>query len=435
MNSDRAGLIAPETVLRIAKEFGTPTYAYDERTIREKCRALVAMPNAYGLHVSFAMKSNSSRAILQIIASEGLGIDASSVHEATRAAAAGIEPSRIMVTTQDVPLGETRAELERLLALGMTYNVCSLRQLELIADFAKTSNCSLSMRVSTGVGTGETATRNTGDKYSSFGIGLWQLTDVLDYAKAKGVTFRQVHCHIGSGGDPELWRTNIDRILEVAEKYFPDATTVNLGGGFKEARMPEETPADITDLGRTAKAAFEAVAARTGRKLKMSIEPGTYVVANAGHVVTTVLDKKCSGPGGFDFLILDAGMETVTRPLLYGSRHPFYVVSKSGQLRSSEYGSAQTRTKEQVIVGRCCESGDSLTIDDHGYPVPRAMAEPETGDFIVVGGAGAYCSSMTLVGYNSYQQAPEVLVREDGSLKLIRSRQTLEQLTQNELGL
>jgi diaminopimelate decarboxylase len=394
----------------------------------------MAMPNAFGLHVSYAMKANGSRAILQIIASEGLGIDASSVHEATRAEAAGIDPKRMMLTTQDVPLGKDRKELERLLSLGMTYNICSPRQLELIADFAKASQASLSMRVSTGVGSGETATRNTGDKYSSFGIGLWQLADVLALAKARGLTIRQVHCHIGSGGDPELWRLNIDRILEVAEKYFPDATTVNLGGGFKEARMPDETPADILSLGRTAKAAFEAVFARTGRKLKMSIEPGTYVVANTGHVVTTVLDKKCSGPGGFDFLILDAGMETVTRPLLYGSRHPFYVVAKNGTLRSSEFAlenaRAAARIKEQVIVGRCCESGDSLTIDEHGYPVPRAMAEPEIGDYIVVGGAG-----MTLVGYNSYAQAPEILVRENGSLQVIRRRQTLEQLTQNEFGL
>ena len=435
MNPDRAGLLAPETVVRIANEFGTPVYAYDERTIREKCRALMAMPNAFGLHVSYAMKANSSRAVLQIIASEGLGADASSVNEATRAAAAGIDPKRIMLTTQDVPQGETRKELERLLTLGMTYNICSQRQLELIADFAKATGCSLSMRVSTGVGAGETATRNTGDKYSSFGIGLWQLENVLAYAKAHGVVIRQVHCHIGSGGDPELWRTNIDRILDVAEKYFPDATTVNLGGGFKEARMPDETPADIEDLGRTAKAAFEAVAARTGRKLKMAIEPGTYIVANMGQVVSQVVDKKCSGPGGFDFLILDAGMETVTRPLLYGSRHPFYVVSREGKLRSSEYGPAATRNKEQVLVGRCCESGDSLTIDELGHPVPRAMAEPETGDYIVVGGAGAYCSSMTLVGYNSYPHAPEVLVRENGTLQLICRQQTLEQLTQNELGL
>jgi diaminopimelate decarboxylase len=345
-----------------------------------------------------------------------------------------------MLTTQDVPLGEDRAELERLMSQGMIYNICSKRQLELIAPFAKLATANsvdvkLSMRVSTGVGTGESATRNTGDKYSSFGIALDQLPNITQFARENGVTIRQVHCHIGSGGDPELWRANIDRILGVAEKHFPDATTVNLGGGFKEARMPDETPADIVDLGLTAKAAFEKLAERTGRKLAMAVEPGTYIVANAGHIVTTVLDKKSSGPGGFDFLVLDAGMETSTRPLLYGSRHPFYVVAPSGKLLSNEFQSNVSQLMPQVLVGRCCESGDCQTIDDQGMPVPRAMAAANPGDFIVIGGAGAYCSSMSLTGYNSYRQAPEVLLRLDGKLQLIRKRQTLEQLTQNEQSL
>jgi len=148
-----------------------------------------------------------------------------------------------------------------------------------------------------------------------------------------------------------------------------------------------------------------------------------------------VLDIKSSGPDGFDFLVLDAGMETCTRPLLYGSRHPFYVVSKHGRLLSSEFAPATLQEDECVVAGRCCESGDSLTLDEHGKIVPRKMANPEAGDFVVVGGAGAYCSSMTLVGYNSYCQAAEVLLREDGSFFLIRARQTLEQLTQNECSL
>lgn len=440
MNPDQAGRLSPETVAEVARRFGTAVYVYDEQTLREKCKAVLAMPNAFGLHVSFAMKANPSRSVLQIVASEGLGIDASSLNEARRAVAAGIEPARIMLTTQDVPSGEDRVELERLIALGMVYNICSARQLELIAPFAETAARAarpvrLSMRVSTGVGAGESATRNTGDKYSSFGISLTQLPELTTFARERGVVISQVHCHIGSGGDPEMWRANIDRILAVAEEHFPDATTVNLGGGFKEARMPDETAADIQDLGRTAKAAFEKVAARTGRKLLMAVEPGTYIVANAGHIISTVLDRKSSGPGGFDFVVLDAGMESSTRPLLYGSRHPFYVVSKTGQLLSSEFDPKVSRMAPKVLVGRCCETGDSQTIDDHGKPVERPMADAAPGDYIVIGGAGAYCSSMSLVGYNSYQQAPEVLLRLDGTLQVVRRRQTLEQLTQNELSL
>lgn len=435
MNPDKAGLIDPESVVALAQRFGTPLYVYDERTIRAKCRAVLAMPNAFGLHVGYAMKANSSRAILQIVVSEGFGIDASSLNEARRAIRAGVPPKRVMLTTQDIPLGTDRTELESLIADGMRYNVCSLRQLEQIAAFAKKSGRALSMRVNPGVGTGESATRNTGDKYSSFGIHLANLESIMGYAREHGVVIDYVHCHIGSGGDPEAWRQNIDRILNITERYFPDAKTVNLGGGFKEARMPDETPADIEDLGRSAKERFETLAARTGRQLTMAVEPGTYIVANAGHVVASVVDQKSSGPDGFDFLVLDAGMETSTRPLLYGSRHPFYVVSRNGQLLSSEFAPAVADQDERVVVGRCCESGDSQTLDDHGKIVPRRIANPKAGDFVVIGGAGAYCSSMSLVGYNSYCQAAEVLLREDGSFLPIRSRQTLDQLTQNELPL
>jgi diaminopimelate decarboxylase len=435
MNPDKAGLIEPSAVVALARRFGTPLYVYDERTIRAKCRAVLAMPNAYGLHAGFAMKANGNRALLQIIASEGLGIDASSLNEARRARGAGVSADRIMLTTQDVPLGQDRAELERLIAAGLKYNVCSMRQLELIADCAKRTGRAVAMRVNPGVGTGESTTRNTGDKYSSFGIHLANLERVTAYARAHGVVVNHVHSHIGSGGDPEAWRENIDRILDITERYFPDAKTVNLGGGFKEARMPDEVAADIEDLGRSARRRFEALAARTGRKLRMAVEPGTYIVANAGHVVASVLDKKSSGPDGFDFIVLDAGMETSTRPLLYGSRHPFYVVSREGRLLSSEFAAAVAQQDARVVVGRCCESGDSQTLDDHGKIMPRRIANPEAGDFVIIGGAGAYCSSMSLVGYNSYCQAAEVLLREDGSFHQVRTTQTLEQLTQNEMPL
>jgi diaminopimelate decarboxylase len=361
-------------------------------------------------------------------------IDASSLNEAQRAVAAGIGAERIMLTTQEVPRGPDRADLERLIDAGMKYNACSLLQLELVADFASRRGAPLALRVNPGAGAGESVTRNTGDKYSSFGIHLDQVPRALEFAKASGVVIGGVHVHIGSGGDPESWRANIDRMLAITERHFPEAKVLNLGGGFKEARMPDEQPADIEALGAYAKQQFEVHAARTGQRLEMGVEPGTYVVANAGYLVTTVIDKKSSGPDGFEFLILDGGMESSTRPLLYGSRHPFDVVSQGGELLSSEHAGADA-LPARVICGKCCESGDCQTLDAHGHIAPRPMADAAVGDHVIVGGAGAYVSAMTLVGYNSHPQAPEVLLRPDGTLRIIRQRQTLEQLCQNELGL
>jgi diaminopimelate decarboxylase len=165
----------------------------------------------------------------------------------------------------------------------------------------------------------------------------------------------------------------------------------------------------------------------------MEIEPGTFIAANCGYVIAKVLDKKQTD--GFRFIILDGGMDVIARPLMYGSRHPFYVLSKDGRLLSSEFdGEPRDRTPyEAIVVGRCCESGDSLCLDEHSNIVPRRMAEPDIGDLVVVGGAGAYCSSMAPFNYNSHMQAPEVLLARDGQIKLIRKRQTLRQIVANEL--
>jgi diaminopimelate decarboxylase len=246
-----------------------------------------------------------------------------------------------------------------------------------------------------------------------------------------------VHVHIGSGGDPAMWRDNIDRMLAIVERHLPAARTLTLGGGFREARMPDEQSADIDALGAYAKQQFQAFTERTGRKLRMGVEPGTHIIANAGYLITRVLDKKWSGSGGFEFVVLDAGMEANTRPLLYGSRHPFYVLSKSGRMQSSDWNldASQAELEPRVVVGRCCESGDSQSLDDRGHIVPRRMADPEIGDYVVIGGTGAYCSAMSLYNYNSYLQAPELLFRTNGSFLPIRKIQTLDQMVANELDL
>ena len=437
MPIENGGRVSPQRIVEAARLAGTPCYLYDEALVVERCRTVLAMPSAFGMSARYAMKANSGRALLELIGAQGVGVDASSLNEARRARRAGIPAARIMLTTQEVPEGPDRRDLETLLREGMVYNACSQRQLELVIPFARAHELTLSLRVNPGVGAGESVTRNTGDKYSSFGVHLANLDQVTTLAREAGVRLAQVHVHIGSGGDPAAWRENIDRMLEIAERWFPEADTINLGGGFKEARMPDEHAADVPALGAYARDRFAAFAARTGRKLHYSVEPGTYVVANAGYLVTQVLDRKWSGPDGFEFIVADGGMEANTRPLLYGSRHPFYVVSASGQLLSTEFDLDEARPEldHRVLVGRCCESGDSQSLDQHGHIIPRLMADPQVGDLVVVGGAGAYCSAMSPFNYNSHVQAPEVLLRTDGTLRVIRRRQTLDQLLENEVGL
>ena len=424
--------IDSSSIAAAGDRYGTPLYLYDEQVILDKCRSAVSMPNAFGLTVRYAMKANSNKSILNIVHANGLKIDASSMNEVRRASNAGIPYRDIMLTTQEVPLKQELQALKEMMHAGLTYNVCSLQQLQNIGDFAAENSIKLAIRCHPGIGAGESATRNTGDNYSCFGIHLSDIPAALDYAKGKGVVFNLVHTHIGSGGDPATWRNNIDLELSIIEQYFPFAEAVSFGGGLKEARMPDEIAANIEDLGTYAKQRITAFYQKTNRKLKMEIEPGTYIMALSGFIVTTVIDKKKTGPDGFNFIVLDGGMEVNTRPLLYASRHPFYVVSQTGDLLSSEFDEGSQGGYRAVLVGRCCESGDSQTLDASGLTVPRGMAEPQVGDYIAIGGAGAYCSSMSPMNYNSQVQSREVLYTREGDFRVIREKQTLEQILANE---
>jgi diaminopimelate decarboxylase len=162
---------------------------------------------------------------------------------------------------------------------------------------------------------------------------------------------------------------------------------------------------------------------RDGRALHLEIEPGTYLVANAGVVVATCVDVVDTGRDGYLFAKLDAGMPEVTRPSLYGAQHPIDVLA------------AGRPEADVVFVGPCCESGDILTPapGDPEALAPRRVACPEAGDLVLIGGAGAYCAAMATVNYNSYPQAPEIMREHDGTLRLLRRRQRLEQVWENEV--
>jgi diaminopimelate decarboxylase len=417
----------------IAQKWGTPVYLHDRAFIEQSCDQLLGMPNAFGLHVRYAMKANSDRTVLRVVTGKGLDLDCSSVDEAARAHAAGIPYDRMMLTTQEVPHGQEREELEEMISSGLKYNVCSLTQFRLIADFAKRVGIDLSIRVHPGAaGGGESQTRDTGSEYSCFGVHLNDVPTVVDLAREKGLRFTQVHVHIGSGGDPEKWRENIDRELGFVRSYFPDAQTVSFGGGLKVARMTGEKQADIKELGTYAATRLKAFKEQTGRALGMEIEPGTFVVANSGYIITRVMDKKLTNE--MNFLVVDGGMELLSRPLLYGSEHPIAVVGQDGTLLSSEYDDfSASATTPYGIVGRCCESGDSVRLDSEGTIVPVHVAEAEIGDYVVIGGTGAYSESMSPENYNSHRKAPAVMRMKDSELVLIRKRQVREQLIQNEL--
>src|SRR5207245_1586455 len=177
------------------------------------------------------------------------------------------------------------------------------------------------IRVNPGLGSGSPTRTNTGGPSSSFGIWHAYLDEAKALAARHRLVIRGLHTHIGSGSDPAVWTRVALLVLEIAAR-LPDVTTVSLGGGFKVARVAGEQTTNLVAVGSIAREAFIDFHRRTGRKLRLEIEPGAYLVANAGAVVATCVDVVDTGPDGYLFAKLDAGMTEVTRPSLYGAQHP-----------------------------------------------------------------------------------------------------------------
>ena len=402
----------------LRREFGTPTFVYDQGELERRARTALAFPNPYGLTVRYAMKACPNAALLSIFNRLGLHIDASSGFEAHRALAAGVAGNQIQLTAQQLP-----HDLETLLPQGVVFNACSLNQLREFGRHARGGR--LSVRVNPGLGSGHSNRTNVGGPSSSFGIWHEYLDQVLELAAEHRLTIDRLHSHIGSGSDPSVWQHCARLTLGIAAR-LPDVVSVNLGGGYKVARMPGEEATDLAGAGHQIVKEFERFYQSHGRKLTLEIEPGTFLVANAGVVVCTVIDVVDTGPNGYNFIKVDAGMTEVLRPSMYGAQHPIHVYPYTSR--------PVEETQEYIIAGHCCESGDVLTPepDNPEGLRPRPLPTTHIGDTLVIGGAGAYCAGMSAKNYNSFPEASEVLVGNDGSFHLIRQRQTMEQITANE---
>lgn len=417
----------PALARDVAARFQTPAYVYDEVTLATLAADVTGFAAPYGLDARFAMKANPSRAVLRIFRSKGLGFDASTVFEAQRAIASGAEPHQVQITAQMLSEG-----FEDLFRRGVRVTCCSLAQIEragrafaaLGADRA--SHGEIGLRINPGEGSGANNRTQVAGRDASFGLWWEQIEDAKLIAASHGLRITWAHHHVGSGGDPAKWAAIAARTLEFVEG-LPDVTRVNLGGGFKVARMPGEKQTDLRDAARETSALLTAFAERTGRRLQLEIEPGTYLVANAGAIVARVVDVVTTGASGHTFVKVDAGMAEIIRPAMYGAQHPiaFYAADGARPLGP---------TVPVLVVGPCCESGDLLTpaAGDPEALGHRMLPLPSIGDLCVIGGAGAYCASMAAKNYNSIPTAPEIVRGADGSLTVVRRRQTLDDVLREE---
>ncbi|MBW2229983.1 MAG: diaminopimelate decarboxylase [Deltaproteobacteria bacterium] len=408
-----------DQIRALQAEFGTPLYVYDQSSLERAAGEVLGFPNAYGLTARYAMKALSTGAIIRVLAQAGLHIDASSGYEAERAIRAGVAPERIQITAQQLP-----ADLKGLVERGVGFNACSLRQLQAFGQIFPGRE--ISVRINPGLGSGHNNRTNVGGPSSSFGIWHEHLDEVLALQREFDLRLTGMHTHIGSGSDPVVWERCARMSLDIAAQ-LPGVQRLSLGGGFKVARAEGETPTDLQAIGRALLPDFEAFADAHGRELHLEIEPGTYLVANAGWIVASVIDVVDTGANGYRFIKTDTGMTELLRPNLYGAQHPIEIVPADGD--------ENREISDYLVAGHCCESGDVITPrpgDPEGL-LPRELAAPQVGDALVIGGAGAYCSSLAGKNYNSFPEAAEVLISRDGTPRLVRRRQTLDQMLANEV--
>lgn len=407
-------------VEQLADRFGTPLYVYSGRTLTDHYSRIEQAFAPVHAEVCFSVKSCQNLSILRLLRDRGAAFDVVSGGEIARALEAGADPGRIVFAG----VGKSDEEILAALKHGIGwFNVESENELENIAAIAHGENtiARCALRVNPDVDPHTHVYTTTGKRETKFGVDLERARRVFrDYADSPGIDLRGIHLHIGSPVNTiepyvQAITKGVSLIEDLRREGF-DVTSINLGGGFGAHYDGEEAP--------PASAYAEAIVPLLrGKKLDVLIEPGRSIAANAGILVTRTHYTKSSGDK--QFIIVDAAINDLLRPALYGSFHfAWPVVPHQGVVPSAR--TKQIRPNGSLpadLVGPVCESGDFLAKDRYLPPVQRH-------DLIALFSVGAYGFVMSSQ-YNSRPRAAEVLV-EGSDVALIRRRETYDDLVEPE---
>lgn len=406
--------IAGLSVVELAGEFGTPLYVYDAAKIAER----IADLSAFDV-IRYAQKACSNLAILDFVRRRGVLVDAVSEGEIRRALAAGYVPHGDpppIVYTADI---FDRASLELVAQLGLHVNCGSPDMIDQLGRRAPGSK--ITLRINPGFGHGHSQKTNTGGQQSKHGIWHEQLPECLRLADFHGLQIAGLHMHIGSGTDLEHLRQVCGAMERAAGDVGRSLTTLSAGGGLPVPYQASQTYVDLNAYFQLWDDVRRRLQKRFGHKLSLEIEPGRYLVAEAGYLVSEI--RSIKRMGGNTFYLLDAGFNNLARPILYGAYHPMSIVPADGD------GSARP-LHDVVVGGPLCESGDIFTQEEGGIVCTRSLPAAEVGEFLVLEVAGAYGFVMGS-NYNSKPLAAEVLI-DGGEAHLVRARQTFDDLIRGE---
>lgn len=391
----------------LAGKFGTPLYVYSRKTILDHYFKLKNAFKSSGALICYSVKANSNLAILRILVEAGCGLDIVSGGELFRARKAGCPANKIVYAS----VGKTDSEIEEAIKIGILFfNVESLAELENINRIARRleRQACVAIRINPDVEAKTHKFITTGKITNKFGIDLKSAYRILlEKNRFSNVRISGLHIHIGSQiTESAPYIAAITKVVNFIGKLRLNGIRIeylNIGGGLGIV-YNKETPQTAAIYASK----ILPLLKKTG--LKLIMEPGRFIVGNAGILVTKVLYVKPTPKK--KFVITDAGMNDLIRPALYEAYHNIVPLK------------AVTSAKEKVdVVGPICESGDF-------FATKRKIAKVREGDYIAVMSAGAYGFSMSS-NYNSRRRPAEVMVN-DNKISVIRSRETYEDLIHNE---
>jgi diaminopimelate decarboxylase len=391
-------------VADICKQFGTPVYIYDADKIASQVDNLRKAFNGADLKIKFAMKALTNLSILKLLNKQGVGVDAVSINEAKLALLAGISPAEINFTPSGVDFSEIKEGVE----LKLNVNLDNLPALDKFGkEYGNKYPCGV--RLNPHIMAGGNIKISTGHVNSKFGISIRQFDEIKKIVDKYKVVLQGLHIHTGS----EILETEV--FMQMSEIFFglandvPSLKFIDFGGGFKVAYKKGDKVTDLPAIGSRLAEKFKAFEKETGRHLQLWIEPGKYLVSEAGYLAarTNVVKETPT----LTFVGVDTGLNHLIRPMMYNAWHEIVNISNPD-------GAMKTYT----VVGNICET-DTLGSD-------RQLNEVREGDLLVIENAGAYGYSMAS-NYNSRFRPAEVLVL-NGKAHLIRERDTLEDILRGQ---
>lgn len=406
----------PSQLASIAQQYGTPVWVYDAPTIRSRIAALKSFDV-----VRFAQKANSNTHILRLMKAQGVVVDSVSLGEIERALAAGFTPGlrpdghADIVFTADIL---DRATLARVAELGVPVNCGSIDMLDQLG--AVSPGHPVWLRINPGFGHGHSNKTNTGGEHSKHGIWHGELVRALDTVKARGLKLQGLHMHIGSGVDyghlQEVCGAMVELVKTVQAQGL-DLQAISAGGGLSIPYRAGEPVIDTAHYFSLWDTARQQVQALLGHAVALEIEPGRYLVAESGVLVSEVRASKHQGSQ--HFVLVDAGFSDLMRPSMYGAHHGIELIRADGT-------PATGALLPTVVAGPLCESGDVFTQGEGGVVLQRELPAAQVGDWLVLHDTGAYGASMSS-NYNTRPLIPEVLV-DGAAVRLIRRKQTVAEL-------